>query len=119
MKQDDPGAEHVDDVDPQLDAKPESDFEHIPRQVRLQVRRAHRSLGHCGKQALCRLIRLAGLSEQHLEYAKGWCGEVWERRAAPGKARVASSFRRPQWFGAVVGIDTKEMWMPTGRSSHD
>ena len=61
-EQNDTDAEHVDDDDPQLDAKPESAFEHIPRQVKLQVRRAHRSLGHCGKQALCRLIRLAGLS---------------------------------------------------------
>ena len=107
--QNDTDAEHVDDDDPQLDAKPESAFEHIPKQVRVQVRRAHRSLGHCGRQALCRLIRLAGLSEQHLEYAKGWRCEVCERRAAPGKTRVASSFKRPEWFGATVGIDTQEI----------
>ena len=109
MEQNDTDDEHVDDDDPQLDARPESAFEHIPRQVKLQVRRAHRSLGHCGRQALCRLIRLAGLSEQHLEYAKGWRCEVCERRAAPGKTRAASSFKHPSYFGALVGIVAQEI----------
>eukprot|EP00969_Alexandrium_andersonii_P070251 3100524-Alexandrium_andersonii.AAC.1 len=65
----------------------------------MQVRRAHRSLGHCGRQALCRLIRLAGLSDQHLEYAKRWRCEVCDRRAAPEKTRVATSFRKASFFG--------------------
>ena len=66
MEQNGTDNEHVDADDSQLGVKPESDFNHIPREVKLQVRRAHRSLGHCGRQALCRLIRSAGLSEQHL-----------------------------------------------------
>ncbi len=62
----------VDDDDPEKDAKKQESFSHIPRAAQMQVRRAHRSLGHCSRQSLCRLLRLAGLSEQHLEYAKKW-----------------------------------------------
>ena len=87
----------------------QQEVSHVPPEVRTEVRRAHRNLGHCGRDALLRVMRLGGASQLHLDYAKVWQCEVCARRAAPGRRRVVSSRQRPTSFGTVVGVDTKEL----------
>ena len=82
---------------------------HVPHAVRLEVRRAHRNLGHCSRAALLRILRLGNATPEHLCYAKHWQCEICLRRTAPMKRRVVSSSQRPTSFGSMVGIDSKEI----------
>ena len=42
----------------------------IPEDVKLEVRRVHHALGHCGRDALVRLARSSNKSKDHIFYAK-------------------------------------------------
>ena len=95
--------------DTDMDEETRASISDIPPEVKLQVRRCHRNLGHCSQNALLRIMRLGGASEQHMRYGRAWRCPTCERRQAPGKRRVASSWPRPKRFGELVGLDVKEL----------
>ncbi|MCR9077391.1 MAG: hypothetical protein NXI07_15240, partial [bacterium] len=82
---------------------------HVSKKIRFQVRRAHRQLGHCSREALLRIARKGGASQDHLDYIKVYHCPICAERQAPLPRRAVSSRLRPSSFGAIVGIDTKEI----------
>ena len=79
----------------------------IPEDVKNKVRRAHHALGHCGRDQLVRLARLAHKSKDHIFYAKWFCCPICASLAAPPAVAQASAFARPDTFNVETAVGLK------------
>ena len=79
----------------------------IPEDVKREVRRAHHALGHCGRDQLVRLARMANKSKEHIFYAKWFKCPICASRTAPGHIARASPVARPDTFNVMVAVDLK------------
>jgi len=79
----------------------------IPEDVKREARRARHALGHCGRDQLVRLARLAHKSKEHICYAKWFRCPICASRAAPTAVARASAFARPDTFNVVMAVDLK------------
>ena len=86
----------------------------IPEEVKLEVRKAHHQLGHPSRSSLLRMARAAGKSEPYLEYIRLWDCPACLRRQRPAAIPRASGREKPSEFGALVGVDLKEVLDCTG-----
>eukprot|EP00971_Amphidinium_carterae_P180021 3570829-Amphidinium_carterae.1 len=81
----------------------------MPLKIKQEVRRAHCELGHCDRQTLMRLCRLAGKSASHLEYARWLQCPACLRRQRPLRPPRGASQLKPSSFNSVVGLDLKQI----------
>ena len=68
------------------------------------VRKAHKNLGHPGRESFVRMLRLGGTSEDAISYARVWKCPVCVR-CQPPAATPPSSKMTAEVFNDIVGLD--------------
>ena len=87
------------------DERPEPDpMPDVSAQVKEGVKKAHRNLGHPGRDAFVRMLRLGGASAEAIAYAKVWKCPVC-LRCQPPAAVMPAAKSEAEYFNDIVGID--------------
>ena len=75
--------------------------------VRKTVAALHRRLGHPSSEVLGRMLRLAGASQEVLDYAEGYKCPVCQGMEVPGRPMQSRARGRPAGFNVEVHVDLK------------